>query len=173
MKITHNQLRRIIKEEYERATPVQPGQLMSEARALYLAEEVMNEGFFKNVWAGLTGAGKEAGKQAAAAKDVAVQKATAVGQEISAAAKRFAEPIAAAGRTAAKAIGDIKDAGTRAAAESAAAELKATLEPMIKKQVAELIKNEVKSGKDETAAKAEAEAIVMNALAAALLGIGT
>lgn len=173
MKITHNQLRRIIKEEYERATPVQPGQIMSEARAMYLAEEVMNEGFFKNVWAGLTGAGKEAGKKAGAAKDVVVQKATAAGQEISAAAKRFAEPIAAAGRTAVKAIEDIKDAGTRAAAESAAAELKAALEPMIKKQVAELIKNEVKSGKDEAAAKVEAEAIVMNALAAALMGIGT
>jgi hypothetical protein len=177
MKISHNQLRRIIKEEYQRVTPVQPGQVMSEARAMYLAEEVMAEGFLGNLWAGLKGAGSETGKKAGAAagaaKDAVVQKATAAGKEISAAAQKIVAPIATAGKEAAKAIGDIKDAGVRAAAENAAAELKATLGPMIKQQVAQLIKSEVKSGKDEASAKVEAEAIVMNALAAALLGIGT
>ena len=184
MKLSEQSLRRIIKEEYLRVTPVNPGEIMSEARALYLADEVLQEGWFSNLFAGAKGAAKETGKKAAAAGAAVGEKAKEAGAAVSAKAKeagaavsaaaaRVAAPIKAAGEAAASTLKDIKDAGVRAAAENAAAELKSTLEPMIRKQVAELIKKEVQSGKNEAQAKEEANALVMNALAAALLGIGT
>jgi hypothetical protein len=173
MRLTEEKLRSIIKEEYLRVTPVKPGNVMSEARALYLADEVLQEGWFSNLFAGVKGAAGKAGEKASAAGEVVAGKAEEAGRAISAAAQKFAAPIKAAGETAMQAMKDIKDAGVRAAAENAASELKAALEPMIKQQVAELIKKEVQAGKDEAAAKMEANALVMNALAAALLGIGT
>ncbi len=44
MRLNESRLRAIIKEEYDRVTPTRSGQRMTEARARYLAEEVMKEG---------------------------------------------------------------------------------------------------------------------------------
>ena len=129
------------------------------------------------MFAGVKGAAGKAGEKASAAGSAVgsavSSKAKEVGTAVASAAKSIAAPIQAAGKTAAAAIKDIKDAGVKAAAMNAASEIKASLEPTIKNQVALLIKKSVESGKDESEAKAEAEAIVMNAVAAALMGIGT
>ncbi|NBO99467.1 MAG: hypothetical protein EBU90_04970 [Proteobacteria bacterium] len=172
MKITESKLREIIKEEYLRVTPVMPGEIMSEARAMYLAEEIVNEGFFGNVLAGIKGAIKGVGAAGAKAGEKAAGAASSVGGQLAAAAQKLTAPIAAAGKDAAAAIKDIKDAGVKAAAVAASNSIKSSLEKEVKNQVALIIQKEVASGKDEAAAKAEAEAVVANALAAALMGIG-
>jgi hypothetical protein len=43
MKITTAQLKKIIKEEYDRVTPTRPGEKATEARLQFLTEEVMSE----------------------------------------------------------------------------------------------------------------------------------
>jgi len=172
MKLNEQMLRDIIREEYLRITPVAPGEPMSEARALYLAEEVLQEGIFSNLFAGVKGAAGKAGEKTAAA-GTAVGKAVSskakdVGTAVASAAKSIAAPIQAAGKTAADAIRDIKDAGVKAAAANAADEIKATLGPVVKKQVAILIQKSRVAGRDETEAQAEAQKIVQDALVAAI-----
>lgn len=172
MKITHNQLRRIIKEEYERATPVQPGQIMSEARAMYLAEQVMNEGILGDLWAGFAGAGKKAGEKAGEAITTAGKKAGEIAGDVRARAKQAVEKVAAplkkAGETAVKAIEDIADAGLKAAAKNSAKDIEASLFPIIKSEVAKMIAKLVKSGETEQAAQAAALGMVSQALSVAI-----
>jgi len=77
MRITNTQLRKLIREEYDRVTPTRPGQLMTEARANYLAEELLDEGLFDNIKALFAGG-------AAAAKSVGGKAAGAAGKAASA-----------------------------------------------------------------------------------------
>ena len=172
MKITESKLRQIIKEEYLKVTPVMPGEVMSEARAMYLAEEIVNEGFFGNVLGAIKGLAAGAGAVGKAAGGKAAGVASKAGEGLASAAQKLAAPIAAAGKDAVAAIKDIKDAGVKAAAVAASNSIKSSLEKEVKNQVALIIKQEVAAGKDEASAKAEAEAVVSNALAAALMGIG-
>ena len=172
MKITESRLRQIIKEEYLRVTPVMPGEIMSEARAMYLAEEIVNEGFFTNALGAIKGLASGIGAAGAKAGEKAAGAASKVGGQLAAAAQKLAAPVAAAGKDAIAAIKDIKDAGVKAAAMTASNTIKAALEKEVKNQVAIIIQKEVAAGKDEASAKAEAEAVVSNALAAALMGIG-
>jgi hypothetical protein len=171
MNITESRLRTIIKEEYLKITPVEAGQLMSEHRAMYLAEQVIAEGFFGNLAAGLKGMVAGTGAAVGKAGEKASGAAGKASAELASAAKKFIAPVAAAGKDAAAAIKDIKDAGVKAAAVAASNTIKAALEKEVKNQVALIIKKEVASGKSEAEAKLEAEAIVSNALAAALLGL--
>ena len=89
--ISEAAVKRIIQEEILRVTPVKPGQLMSEHRAQYLAEEMLNEGFFSSIKHALKGT-------AAGAKvlgDPFVQKVKSVGNAISAAGKQALDAVKA------------------------------------------------------------------------------
>jgi len=140
MRITNVQLRKLIKEEYDRITPTPRGQLMTEARANYLAEEIVKEFFglgrmFKAAGAGAKAIGSEVGKKAGAAAGDAAKK-------LSNAAKAIAEPVQNAARSAAQGLASIADKGAKAAATQAANDMKEviakSLEPQVKKLIQEL-----------------------------------
>lgn len=157
MNITESRLRQIIKEEYLRATPVKAGQLMSEHRAMYLAEQVMQEGLWDSLKAAIKGVGAGAKSAAGAVGGIAMD-----------AVKSAAAPMINAAKAGKAAIDKIADDASKAAAQAAADSLKASLQAEITKQTAEIIQKLVKSGKSEEEAKAQASGIVTAALSAAV-----
>lgn len=167
MRLTESQLRRMIKEEYLRVTPINPGEIMSEARATYLAEEMLNEWTFGSLFAGLKGGAKELGKKAGSAaekgKEAVGKGLEKIGAPIAAAASAVKDAAVNAG----KAIEGIKNDVAKAAAKEAAETLKAQLAGQIKKYAADLIKNLVASGMDEAEAQAAAAAVITSASMAA------
>jgi hypothetical protein len=157
MNITESRLRQIIKEEYLRATPIKAGQLMSEHRAMYLAEQVMQEGLWDSLKAAIKGLGAGAKSAAGAVGGIAMD-----------AVKSAAAPMINAAKAGKAAIDKIADDASRAAAEAAADSLKTSLQAEITKQTAQIIQKLVKSGKSEEEAKAQASGIVTAALSAAV-----
>ena len=153
MRLTESQLRRMIKEEYLRVTPVNPGEIMSEARAVYLAEEMLNEWTFGSLVSAAKGGAKELGKKGKEAVGNGLEK---IGAPIAAAASAVKDAAGKAG----KAIESIKNDVAKAAAKEAAETLKAQLAGQIKKYTADLIKNLVASGMDEAQAQAAAVAVI-------------
>lgn len=160
MKLTRKQLSKIIREEYLRSTPATPpGQMMTEARARMLAEQVMDEGLFdmlKAVAAGV-GAGADVVKKAA-------------GQAAGAAAKKVqaaVAPVIDAGKAAAGAIKSLADETQKAAATAMAQQLFKTLKAEIDKALPAMIKKFVAGGASEENAKADAAAAMAAAISAA------
>ena len=91
MQITKKQLQQIIKEEYLRVTPAAAGTLMTEARANYLAEQVLDEGLWDSIKAGFAalkgGAGAAGGKLGDAAGKALAPAVAAVKSAAAGAAK--------------------------------------------------------------------------------------
>jgi hypothetical protein len=163
MQITKSQLQQIIREEYLRVTPAAAGTLMTEARANYLAEQVLDEGLWDSIKAGF--AGLKAGAGAAGGK---------LGD---AAGKALAPAVAAvksAGAAAAKAAGDvsnfvgqIKDEALKAAATAAQDSFRASLRADVQKALATGIKQLVSAGMSED----EATSLASTILTSELMGI--
>jgi hypothetical protein len=157
MNITESKLREIIKEEYLRLTPVSAGELMSEHRAMHLAEELINEGLWDSIKALAAGS-------KAAVKTVAGAGAEALGS----AANSVVAPMIKAGTEAAQAIKAVKDDAVKAAAAAAAESLKKSIQASLKTSIADMIKKLVASGKDEATAKKEAGQAIGPALSQAI-----
>lgn len=157
MNITESKLREIIKEEYLRATPVKAGGLMSEHRAMYLAELVLQEGLWDSLKASVKGVGAGVKSAAGAAAGIAMDSV-----------KAAAAPMINAAKAGKAAIDKIADDASKAAAQAAADSLTSSLKAEITKQTAAIIQKLVKSGKSEDEAKAQASGIVTAALSAAV-----
>ena len=181
MKITEASLKRIIKEEYLRITPTKPGQLMSEARAQYLAEQIIYEiGIFDKLKAFVSGRGAAYGQVADKASDAAgkvagkaADKAKGAVTAVAGAVKNATGPIVKAGKEAAQAIAQIRDDGLKAAAEKAKKSLQASMEAEIKNNLAYMIKfvkNNNKGISDEDAST-QAAGIITAAIEAAIPGV--
>ena len=196
MKITEARLKRIIREEYLRVTPVKPGQLMSEARARHLASEVMQEGLFGTLKAFMKGGASVAGKAAGAAGEAAKGAAGAVagaakgaGKAVAGAAKGAAGAVAGAGKAAAglaadavksavgpvvnagkeakRALNSIKNDAVKTYSVAAYESIRDTITKEVESAMADMIKNLVRAGFTEEEAKLEASAVISTALSAA------
>jgi len=166
MRITNVQLRKLIKEEYDRITPTPRGQLMTEARANYLAEEIVKEFFglgrmFKAAGAGAKAIGSEVGKKAGAAAGDAAKK-------LSNAAKAIAEPVQNAARSAAQGLASIADKGAKAAAIESAESLKKEIQTLLISKVKKLLQElEAQGISSEDERRSIASGVVLTALGAA------
>jgi|GEM_PF-3127394 len=161
MKLTKNQLQNIIKEEYLRITPVKRGQVMSEARANYLAEQILEEGLWDSIkagWAAFKGAaaggGSKLGDDAAKLLGPVIQQVQAVTQ---AAAKASADVQGF--------IGSIKDAAVKKAVEEARKSFEDSLKGSISSALSDGIKNLQSAGMSEEEAKTLASTILSAELA--------
>jgi hypothetical protein len=161
MKLTKNQLQSIIKEEYLRITPVKRGQVMSEARANYLAEQVLEEGLWDSIKAGwaafkgaATGGGSKLGDDAAKLLGPVIQQVQAVAQ---AAAKASADVQGF--------IGSIKDEAVKKAVEEARKSFEDSLKGSISSALSDGIKNLQSAGMSEEEAKTLASTILSAELA--------
>lgn len=173
MQITTKQLRRIIREEYIRATPpTRPGQLMTEQRANLLAEQMLEEGLFDIIKAGVAGlkagTGAVAGAAAKGAKGAVSKIGDTASKALAPAAAAVQKMAAAASETAKSvttAIGAIKDDAVKKAAEAAQETLKQSLKDSLKKSLATAVQNLVSAGIDENEAKTLASEFASAAMA--------
>lgn len=150
MKITSKHLRNIIREEYLRSTPpTRPGQMMSEARANLVAEEMLEEGLFDTIKAGfaaLKGGASKAAEKMGDEASKALAPATKAIAQVASAAKSAAQGVA-------DTVGKIKDEALKAAAESARTSLQNSLKSALQKSLADGLKNLTSAGMDEASAK--------------------
>jgi len=153
MRITETQLRSIIKEEYLRSTPVRPYGIMSEARAQYLTEEMLDEGLWNSIKALAAGVKGGAG---AALKPL--------GDAVGKAATQAKETATAA----AKSISALGDKAKTAAAQAAFESMKSSVESSIKSSMQNGLKELVKAGMSEDEAKAFAGELVAAAVASSI-----
>jgi hypothetical protein len=168
MKLTRKQLSKIIREEYLRSTPATPpGQMMTEARANMIVEQMIDEGLFDTIKAGFAalkggaaGASEKVGEKAAAALAPAAKAIASV----TASAKQAAQSVAAS-------VKDIKDTAVKAAAEAAQKSLKDSLTAALKKELAAALQNLTKAGMAEDQAKTLVSTIAGSEIAA-LTGAG-
>ena len=160
MQITKKQLQQIIKEEYLRVTPAAAGTLMTEARANYLAQQVLDEGlldFIQSKFAGFkAGAGVAGGKLGDAAGKALAPAVAAVKSAAAGAAK-------AAGDVS-NFVSQIKDETLKAAAQAAQESFKNSLKSDVKKALATGIKQLVSAGMSEDEAKSLASTILTSEL---------
>jgi hypothetical protein len=166
MRITNAQLRKLIREEYDRVTPTPPGQLMTEARANYLAEEIVKEFFglgrlFKAAGAGAKAVGAAAGKKAGSAAGAAAGK-------LASAAQAIAAPIKNAATAAGNELKQIADAGAKAAAIASAESLKQEIQTVLISKVKKLLQElEAQGIESEDERRSIASGVVLAALGAA------
>lgn len=156
MKISSKQLRSLIREEYLRSTPVtRRGQMMSEARANMLAEQMIEEGLFDSIKAGFAafkaGASKTAEKMGDAAGK-ALEPAAKAAQAMAGQAKAAYDNVS-------KAVSAIKDETMKAAAEAAKKSLEDSLKSTLQKALADSVANLTKSGMEEKEAQTLAATI--------------
>ena len=157
MKITEQRLKQIIREEYLGRTPTRRGEIMTEERANYLSNHLVNEvGIFSTLGAVLKGAFSGGATAAGGTLALPVKGVVRVGQA-----------IAQAGREAADAIKGIKDATVKAYADKVKEALIAAIKAEITKSAGQLMKALVKTGKSEQEATAEASTIMTAAVSAA------
>jgi CTP:molybdopterin cytidylyltransferase MocA len=156
MKITEAQLRKIVRQEYVRNHSMRrslianrQGNVMTEARARHIANEVINEGLFSTIKAGFSALMKGGGVVADKLGDKATAALQPVAKAITAAAKRAGEVAAA---TAAM-IRGIKDDAVRAAVEEFQESLKTSLSNSLKTQIQEGIQDLTNAGIPEEEAK--------------------
>lgn len=160
MKITESKLREIIKEEYLRAVPVAPGALMSEARADYLAEQVLEEGLWDNIKAGFAGL-KAGGSKAAEKMGGAASKALTPAVQ---AVKSVASSAVKAAGQVSDAIGKIKDESLKSAALAAQKSFQDSLKSSVQSSLSAGIKQLVSAGMSEDEAKSFASSILTSEL---------
>lgn len=150
MKITRKQLRNVIREEYLRSTPMtEKGQMMSEARANLMAEQILEEGLFGTIKAGFAALKGGAAAAGGALGDIAakaLEPATKAVQQVATAAKTAASNVATA-------INNIKDESLKAAAEAAKKSLSDSLKSTLQKELADGLKQLIAAGMDEKEAK--------------------
>jgi len=157
MRITERQLRSIIKEEYLRSTPVRPGMLMSEARAEYLAQEILDEG----LWSSIKSLG-------AGAKAAVGGAASVVMKPLDQAAEKIALAAAETAKSAYAAIKLEKDKVKAAALEASMASMETSIKAAIKTAMQDAMKHFVKAKMTEDEAKAEASKLAIAATAGAI-----
>ena len=160
MQITKKQLQQIIKEEYLRVTPTAAGTLMTEARANYLAEQVLDEGLLDSIkagFAGLKGGSRAAGSKLGDAAGKALAPAVAAVKSAAAGASKAAGDVS-------NFIGQIKDDALKAAAQAAQESFKNSLRSDVQKALATGIKQLVSAGMSEDEAKSLASTILTSEL---------
>ncbi len=160
MQITKKQLQQIIKEEYLRVTPAAAGTLMTEARANYLAEQVLDEGLWDSIKAGfsaLKGGSAAAGGKLGDAASKALAPALAAVKSAGAAASKAAGDVS-------NFVGQIKDEALKAAAQAAQESFKNSLRSDVQKALSSGIKQLVSAGMSEDEAKSLASTILTSEL---------
>lgn len=168
MKITQKQLKRLIREEYLRSSlPTSPGQMMTEARANMIAEQMLEEGLFDVVKAGFKGLTAAGGAVAQKLGDAASKSFGSVGKAL----QQVASQAKTAYDSVAKAVGEIKDTAVKSAAEAAKKSLEDSLTATMKKELATTVAALTKAGMKEEEAKTLAASIASGA-AAKLTGSG-
>jgi len=157
VKITEQRLKEIIREEYLGKTPTRRGEIMTEERARYLSNRLVNEvGLFSTLGAMIKGA--FSGGKTAAGGTLALPVKGVV---------RIGQAIAQAGSEAAAAIKGIKDATVKAYAEKVKEALTNAIKAEITKSAGQLMKALVKTGLSEQEATAETTKIMTSAVTAA------
>jgi hypothetical protein len=152
--ISSSTVKRIIREEVLRATPVKPGQLMSEQRAHYLAEETLNEiGILSKMKAFFAGG-------AAGAKEL--------GAPFAKAAASVTQSVANAGKAALQAVKSTADNAIQSMQAAAIQSMSKDFQNLIKKKTADMIAYLVKKGKTEDEAKDMVAIQIVPVLQAAL-----
>jgi hypothetical protein len=137
VRITESQLRKIVREEYLKSQgAVRRRPVMTEARARRAADEMMNEGLFDVIKAGISGLMGGAGK----AKEMLGAKAIETFKPISDAIAAVSKAASTAASNVSKAIGEIKDASLKAAAEKFRDSLKESMKNALKTQIAAGVK---------------------------------
>lgn len=181
MRITQRQLRRIIREEYLRSAQMRPGRIISESRAMMLAEQALDESFFGNIAAMFAGkakgaksvAGKAAGAVGRAAgavgdaaagavgsaKDKASQAVGAAFQKAAGAVGQVAQQAKSVSSAAQKAFKEYQNEEIMATYEAAKESLESTLKSVMQKEMANAIQQLVKYGSkiDDPAKKIDEE----------------
>lgn len=160
MQITKNQLQRIIREEYLRVTPTKPGALMTEARANYLAEQVLDEGLWDSIKAGFAGVksgASVAGGKLGDAAGKALAPAIASVKSVAAGAAQAASDVS-------NFVSQIKDEALKAAALASQDSFRASMRSDVQKALGVGIKQLVSAGMTEDEAKSLASAILSSEL---------
>ena len=150
MKLTKNQLQSIIKEEYLRITPVKRGQVMSEARADYLAEQILQEGPIMSMLRAALGG---AGEAISSALGGAFKPVTDSINSFADSAKKVKSDFT-------KFVGGIKDKALKDAVEKVKASLTSSLRNAIQSEVSAGMKVLNVVLKDEDQAKATSASIL-------------
>lgn len=155
MSLNQREVKKIIKEEILRSTPCLPGQTLTNERTEYLAEEVVKEVFFSKLGAFFSGAGGALSK---------------LGKDSAAPFKKAYSSVKSAASAAANAVSEYSNELSRQFHEKAVKSFEQSLQSKTKEMAVAYIKMLKKQdpSRDEESLKAEAQAVVSNAITSAV-----
>ena len=163
-RLTEQQLRKIIREEYTLLASANKN-VLTEAQANHLADELLEEGLFDNIKSLFAGAKGGAGAAAKKLGDKAVSAMKPLGQ--------YAQNMAKQAKQAASDFGSfvdsVKDEAVKSAIEARKESMKNSVQAAVKKEVSSGLQDLTKAGVDPKEAKGIVS-MTVNAALAEILG---